>query len=100
MIGSSLGGLMAVLFARQHTTQVSKLFLLAPALTWPDFMQAALSTLDIPTLIYHGIRDELVPADEVQRIAEQVFTHLDFHLVDDDHGLYKTVQTLDWQSLV
>jgi pimeloyl-ACP methyl ester carboxylesterase len=100
MIGSSLGGLMAVLFARQHATQVSKLILLAPALTWPGFMQAASSTLDIPTLIYHGICDELVPVDEVQRIAEQVFTHLDFHLVDDDHGLYKTVQTLDWQSLV
>jgi pimeloyl-ACP methyl ester carboxylesterase len=100
MIGSSLGGLMAVLFARQHTTQVSKLILLAPALTWPDFMQAAPSTLDIPTLIYHGIRDELVPVDKIRRLAEQIFTQLDFHMVDDDHGLYKTVHTIDWQSLV
>jgi pimeloyl-ACP methyl ester carboxylesterase len=100
IIGSSLGGLMAALFARQHPRQVSRLILLAPALIWPDFSQPPLAPIDIPTIIYHGSQDELVPPHEVEQIAKQIFTHLEFHLVDDDHGLYKTVQALDWHALL
>ena len=40
LVGSSLGGLMAALFATQHPDQVRKLVLLAPALTLPGFTRS------------------------------------------------------------
>lgn len=100
IIGSSLGGLMATMYACEQPQQVAKLVLLAPALIWPDFANALPKAVDVPTVIYHGKRDDLVPLEAVHRIAEQVFTRLDFHAVDDDHGLYQTVHSIDWDSLI
>jgi len=100
MIGSSFGGLMAALFASQHPTQVRRLILLAPALIWPDFARQPPLPIHIPTVIYHGRQDLIVPIDIVYRLAEQVFTHLEFHAVEDDHGLHKTVHSLDWKSIL
>ena len=100
LIGSSFGGLMAALFACQHPEQVRRLILLAPALIWPDFASQPPPPVDTPTLIYHGRQDHLVPIEMVQALAKQVFTHLEFHAVDDDHGLYKTVHSLDWKTIL
>jgi len=96
IIGSSFGGLMAAMFACQRPLQVDKLVLLAPALIWPDFAANPPAPIDVQTSIYHGSRDELIPLDAVQKLAEQVFRNLVFHAVDDDHGLYKTVHQIDW----
>ena len=100
IIGSSFGGLMATIFACERPRQVQKLVLLAPALIWPDFASALPAPLDIPTVIYHGTRDEHIPLDAVRQIAWQVFTNLDFRVVDDDHGLYQTVHAIDWPHLI
>ena len=100
LIGSSFGGLMAALFACQHPEQVQRLILLAPALIWPDFASQPPPPNDVPTLIYHGTHDHLVPINMVQPLAQQVFNHLEFHAVDDDHGLYKTVHSLDWKAIL
>jgi pimeloyl-ACP methyl ester carboxylesterase len=100
IIGSSLGGLMAALFASRRPAQVDRLILLAPALIWPDFAEALPAVLEMPTTIYHGSRDELIPAEQMRAIAERVFSRLDFHLVDDDHGLYETAHALDWKNIV
>lgn len=100
LVGSSFGGLMAALFACQHPEQVRRLVLLAPALIWPDFARQLPPPVNIPTLIYHGRQDHLVPIDMVQTLAKQVFTRLEFHAVDDDHGLYKTVHSLDWKTIL
>ena len=100
LVGSSFGGLMAALFATQHPAQVRRLILLAPALIWPDFASRPPPPINVPTLIYHGRQDEIVPIDIVQRLAQQVFTHLEFHAVEDDHGLYKTVHSLDWKTIL
>jgi pimeloyl-ACP methyl ester carboxylesterase len=100
LIGSSLGGLMATIFASRHPTQVDRLVLLAPALTWPGFVDKPPAALGMPTTIYHGSRDELIPSEQVRAIAERVFIRLDFHLVDDDHGLYDTAHALDWKKIV
>jgi pimeloyl-ACP methyl ester carboxylesterase len=100
IIGSSFGGLMGALFASQRPQQVRKLILLAPALIWPTFANQPPAPVEVPTVIYHGSRDEIVPQAMVRPLAEQVFVNLDFHVVDDDHGLYKTVHELDWQALV
>jgi pimeloyl-ACP methyl ester carboxylesterase len=100
IVGSSFGGLMGALFACQRPKQARKLVLLAPALIWPDFAAAPPAPINVPTTIFHGNRDEIIPADLVKELAEKVFLNLDFHLVDDDHGLYKTVHEIDWLDLL
>lgn len=100
IIGSSFGGLMGAIFTCQHPSQVKKQILLAPALIWPDFAGDPPPPVDVPTLIIHGKRDEVIPMDAVKALAEKVFTRLEFREVDDDHGLYKTVHKLDWQEII
>ena len=100
MIGSSLGGLMAAMFTIQHPDQVKRLVLLAPALIWPDFAASSPEPVNVPTIIYHGKLDAIVPLAPVQAFAERIFRDLKFYTVDDDHGLYKTVHTIDWPALL
>ena len=100
LVGSSLGGLMAAIFAMQHPVQVRKLVLLAPALTLPGFTMSLGSQISIPTIIIQGTRDELIPLEPTRRLAEKVFTNLTYIVVDDDHRLHKTAQELDWGKLL
>jgi pimeloyl-ACP methyl ester carboxylesterase len=100
IIGSSLGGLMAAMFTVQHPEQVKRLVLLAPALIWPDFAGSLPEPVYVPTIIYHGKQDAVVPLAPVQELAARVFRDLKFHVVDDDHGLYKTVHAIDWPALL
>jgi len=100
IIGSSFGGLMGALFTCQKPEQVERLVLLAPALIWPDFALSPPHPVDVPVVVYQGLRDEHIPPEEVERLARMVFRNLTFHLVDDDHGLYKTVHSLNWHELL
>jgi pimeloyl-ACP methyl ester carboxylesterase len=100
LIGSSLGGLMAALFALQHPDQVSKLILLAPALTLPGFSRRLASKISTPTIIIQGTRDELIPLEPARRLAEKVFPNLTYLVVEDDHRLHKTAEGLDWKKLL
>ncbi|MBU0511396.1 MAG: alpha/beta hydrolase [Chloroflexi bacterium] len=100
IIGSSFGGLMGALFTCHHPDRVRKLILLAPALVWPEFASHSPEPVSVPTVVYHGERDEVIPLDLVQPLAEKVFLNLTFHAVDDDHGLYKTGHAIDWPALV
>lgn len=100
LIGSSLGGLMAALYAAESPERVRKLVLLAPALTLPEFETVPPASIHIPTVIVHGRRDEVVPLVATRKIAEGVFTALTFHEVDDDHRLHQTAEKLDWQTLL
>ena len=100
LIGSSLGGLMAALFATQHPEQVYKMVLLAPALTLPGFTRSLPSPISIPTVIIQGTRDEIIPLEPTRNLAEKVFTNLTYLVVDDDHRLHKTAEELDWEKLL
>lgn len=100
IIGSSFGGLMGALFTCQHPGQVRKLILLAPALIWPDFADALPPPVSVPTVVYHGWRDTVIPLEAVRPLAEKVFLNLDFHQVHDDHRLQATVQAIDWPALL
>ena len=99
IVGSSFGGLMGALFTCQRPKHVRKLVLLAPALIWPDFANSPLASVSTPTVVYHGEHDEIIPLGAARKLAEQVFTNLSFHAVNDDHGLYKTVHEIDWEKL-
>lgn len=100
IIGSSFGGLMAAMFACQRPQQVAKLVLLAPALIWPDFAEAPPEPVDVPTIVYHGSRDPIIPLAMLRPLAERVFRVLDFRVVVDDHGLYKTIHEINWPVLI
>ncbi|MEA3334378.1 MAG: YqiA/YcfP family alpha/beta fold hydrolase [Chloroflexota bacterium] len=98
LIGSSLGGLMATEYAIHQSRQVEKLVLFAPALPW--LPNGHRHSVEIPTIIFHGRQDEVVPLQSTQEIARQIFENLSFNIVDDDHGMGKTVENLDWLALL
>lgn len=100
IIGSSFGGLMGALYTCRQPARVRKLILLAPALIYPDFAARPPEPVAVPTVIYHGERDTVIPIEPVRILADQVFMDLTFHVVDDDHRLHHTVQTIDWPELV
>jgi pimeloyl-ACP methyl ester carboxylesterase len=100
IIGSSFGGLMGTIFTCQNPQRVEKLILLAPALIWPEFANDLPSPVSTPVVIYHGKHDDVIPLNLVRSLAEQVFLKLSFHVVDDDHRLRKTVQSIDWPALL
>ena len=99
MIGSSLGGLIASLYAFQNQNRLKKLILLAPAINLPDFSPYLSKKLTLPVYIFHGENDEIIPLRPIQAIAEQVFPDLTFTVMDDDHRLSKTFTSIDWPQL-
>jgi alpha-beta hydrolase superfamily lysophospholipase len=100
MIGSSMGGLMAALYAFQNRDTIKKLILLAPALNLPEFNPYVPDTLSLPVHVFHGRNDELIPAQEIQEIAKRVFANLIFTLLDDDHRLSREFTSIDWHKLI
>jgi pimeloyl-ACP methyl ester carboxylesterase len=100
IVGSSFGGLMGAIYTGKHPSRVSKLILLAPALIWPEFINQPPQPVDVPTVIYHGTEDEVIPLEPVKIVAEKVFLNLEFRVVSDDHGLYNTVHGINWHELL
>ncbi|MBD3354161.1 MAG: hypothetical protein GF364_21950 [Candidatus Lokiarchaeota archaeon] len=101
IIGSSFGGLMGSLYAFNHPTDVERLILFAPALSSP-FLDQDLNfdPIDIPVIIIHGKHDTVVPLDPVKTFCKKYFKNLSYNVVDDDHRLHKTSESLDWVKLV
>jgi alpha-beta hydrolase superfamily lysophospholipase len=100
LVGSSYGGLMAAIYAFEHSQEVSRLVLLAPALSLDEFGAYLDRSLDIPVIVYHGTRDDVVPSNPVRKIASKVFTNLEYNMIDDNHPLEAQFKTLDWNSLL
>ncbi|MCX7635643.1 MAG: alpha/beta fold hydrolase [Syntrophales bacterium] len=100
IVGSSYGGLMAAVFACRHPERMQRLILLAPALHVPEFAPFRPCRLALPTFLYHGRRDDIVPPGAVREIAGEVFTQLSYHDVDDDHSLHGTFTAMPWDDLL
>ncbi|MBW1690351.1 MAG: alpha/beta hydrolase [Deltaproteobacteria bacterium] len=100
MIGSSLGGLMAALYAFQNQDKITKLILLAPALNLPEFTPYLREKLALPVYVFHGKNDKLIPMERIQEIAKTVFANLAFTLLDDDHRLSRKFTSIDWHELI
>jgi pimeloyl-ACP methyl ester carboxylesterase len=100
MVGSSFGGLMASIFAMENEPSVSRLILLAPAINLMEFTPYRERKTLMPVHIYHGRQDEVIPIEDVQSVAGQVFPNLTFHAVDDDHYLHKTFEKIEWDALL
>lgn len=100
LVGSSFGGLMGAIFAMENEPLVERLILLAPAINLMDFPLSHERQISFPVWIYHGSGDKVIPLGEVEPVARRIFRNLSFHVVDDDHFLYKTFKTIDWDFLL
>ncbi len=100
LVGSSFGGLMAALYALKNESRVDRLILLAPAINLMAFTPHPDRTLSMPVWIFHGREDEVIPLEDVRRMARSLFSTLAFHEMKDDHSLHRTFTTLDWDALL
>ena len=100
LVGSSFGGLQAVIFALENSTIVERVILLAPALNFPEFSGYRLKRLGMPARLIIGRNDTVTPVQKVVPIARNIFTALHYEIVDDDHLLAKTFRTLGWKKLL
>ncbi len=100
IIGSSYGGAMGGVFTCKHPGQVRKLILLAPALMLPEFTSEQFSKIDVPTVLIHGMQDDVVLPEPVKVIAQDIFTNLKYISVDDGHRLHKAFEELNWKEIL
>jgi len=100
LVGSSFGGLMASIFTMENEPSVKRLILLAPAINLMEFSPYRDRKIQVPVHLYHGRQDEVIPLEDVEGVARQVFSALTFHAVDDDHYLHRTFEKIEWDSLL
>ena len=91
---------MAALFAIDNESRVDRMILLAPALNLMGFSDAREREISVPTWIYHGKDDEVIPFETIEGVAKKTFRHLSLRAVDDDHYLHKTFKNIDWNELL
>jgi pimeloyl-ACP methyl ester carboxylesterase len=100
IIGSSFGGLMGTIYTLKNPKKVKLLILLAPFLTSPKYYESLAIPIEIPVFAIHGIHDSVVSARKAIEYAKNLFSNLEYVLVDDDHQLHQTVGKLNWMSLI
>ena len=101
VVGSSLGGLTALLYSMRHPEMVKSMVLLAPAVgIFDDRILTAkqrkgLDTVYVPagtmTTIIAGIHDEVIPLASIREMVARSPEPRDItlHEVDDDHNLHR-----------
>ena len=103
VVGSSLGGLTAILHAMRHPEMFRGLVLLAPAVGAKDkefFTAEQRQVLEslyipraIPAVVIAALRDELIPVAAIRRLIERSPDRERIELleVDDDHNLHDSL---------
>ena len=99
IIGSSFGGLMGALYTCKNQSKVSRLILLAPLLATSLLNPKKYAPVNVPVLVFHGKCDQIVPYKPTIKRAGELFNNLEYNIVDDDHMLHLTVQTIDWWKI-
>ena len=99
LVGSSLGGLSALLFSMQHPELVKAMILLAPAVgafdehffTQEDFELLKTTHIPekIPTTVIAGQHDDVIPLKAIKEMMKRSpdKDNIDFMIWDDDHSL-------------
>ena len=87
VVGSSMGGLMALLLQKQHPEQVAGLVLCAPAIHRPAATELDLNKLP-PTVVIHGTQDDVVPIEASHPFGDRL------RKVEDDHRLGSSMEEI------
>jgi predicted esterase len=87
LVGSSMGGYVATVAS--ETLKPQGLFLMAPALYLPGFLNQDPVPRAGLTAIVHGWKDELIPVEHSIRFAKKYGAQL--HLIDGDHRLINQI---------
>lgn len=90
---------MGAQLAIEYPIRVRRLVLLAPALNFPEY-RIPEQKVETETLVVVGKNDDVTPPDIVVPAATATFSNLQISVVDDDHLLHNTYQSLDWKSLL
>jgi pimeloyl-ACP methyl ester carboxylesterase len=97
LVGSSYGGLAALVLAARHPNAVRGLVLCAPALIWrePPVTDPDALVVDpgLPCTVLHGLRDDVVPVAASRRLVERS-PHVQLVERDDDHRLTDSLDLL------
>jgi len=106
LVGSSLGGLSALLFSMENPKLVKAMILLAPAVGINDtseidrsYLKEAKSTIiptKIPTIIIAALRDNIIPLDSIKNLIQRSpdKQKIEYIEVDDEHGLNNSLEIL------
>jgi predicted esterase len=106
VIGSSLGGLTALMFAMTHPELIAALILLAPAVGCRDsgiftedqklMLESLYVPAAIPTVIIAGIRDDVIPLASIRTLVQRSPdpSMIRLHEVDDDHNLHQSLDLM------
>ena len=98
LVGSSYGGLVAAVLAQRHPERFTGLVLCAPALGLREAPTLAPETLvapaGIPTVVIHGLRDNVVPIEDSRRYVARSGAGVVLHEVDDGHPLRGSLDLL------
>ena len=92
LVGSSMGGHVAT--AAASKVKAAGLFVLAPAYYVEGWEETTPPPPDIPLVIVHGWRDDVVPVDNSIRYAAQCRATL--HLLDGDHRLTANIDEINY----
>ncbi len=87
VIGSSMGGLMALLLQQAEADKVAGMVLCAPAIHHPAAQHLDYNQLP-PTRVIHGTQDDVVPFEVSQVFGDRLIA------VDDDHRLTKSMDLI------
>jgi len=103
IIGSSLGGLTAIMFCIKHPDLVKSILLLAPAIWTYDrniLGQKLISSLThmkihdgIPTTIIAAEKDEVIPLEKIREFSKRT-KGINLLEVDDTHDLHASLNLI------
>ena len=106
VIGSSLGGLTALMVAIEHPELMNALLLLAPAVGCRDesiftasqkrILQSLCVPAAIPTVIIAGTKDDVIPLSSIRALVQRSPDpgRIQLHEVDDDHNLHQSLDLM------
>ena len=106
VIGSSLGGLTALMFAIAHPDLIAAMLLLAPAVGCRDesifrtdqkrILLSLCVPAAIPTVIIAGTRDDVIPLSSIRALFQRSPdpSMIRLHEVDDDHNLHQSLKLI------
>ena len=90
LVGSSLGGYVTV--ASASVLHARGIFLMAPALYFPELPPLRAGIVDCPTAIVNGWHDDVVPFEHSVRFAQTCRAAL--HLLESDHNLHNQIRVI------